>query len=246
MMIEVQATDGPAQAWVSVPSVGGTHPGVLFFMDAIGLRPRLHEMADRIASWGYVVMVPNVFYRDGTADQTSPAAPLDTDEARGAFFKHAMPRVNGLIPDQSRPDTAIWIDALTSRTDVSTPIGVVGYCMGARLAVRAACDHPDLVAACGGFHAGGLVTDDPDSPHAGLSRATAEFVFGHADNDSSMPKDAVDRLGATLKEAGLTTSNEIYAGAPHGYSMSDTAAYDPEATERSFHELRAVLDRRLR
>ena len=246
MMIDVQAESGPAEAWVSVPDGGGTHPGVLFFMDAIGLRPRLHEMADRIASWGYVVLVPNVFYRAGSAQDTSPTRELDSDEARAAFFEKAMPRVNGLTPDQSRPDTVAWIDALTSRDDVSTPIGVLGYCMGARLAIRAAGDHPDLVAACAGFHGGGLVTDDPQSPHASLSRARAEFVFGHADNDRSMTPDNVLTLGAALDDAGLSASNEVYTGAPHGYSMSDTAAYDQDATERSFRELRALLDRTLR
>lgn len=245
MMIDVQAADGSAQVWVSAPDDGSKHPGVLFFMDAIGLRPRLHDMADRIASWGYVVMVPNVFYRNGPAQVTSPTAPLDSDEARGAFFKEAMPRVNGLTPDQSRPDTDRWLDALASRADVSTPIGVLGFCMGARLAIRAACDHPDLVTVCAGFHGGGLVGDGPNSPHAGLDRARAEFVFGHADNDSSMPPEAVDRLGEALRAAGLTASNEVYTGASHGYSMSDTAAYDHEATERAFRELREVLDRTL-
>lgn len=246
MMIDVQATGGSAQAWVSAPDDGSKHPGVLLYMDAIGLRPRLHDMADRIASWGYVVMVPNVFYRKGSAQDTSPSAPLDTDEARSAFFKDAMPRVTELTPDQSRPDTQRWMAALTAREDVSTPIGVVGYCMGARLAIRAACDHPDLVMACAGFHGGGLVVDGPDSPHAGLGAARAEFVFGHADNDSSMPAEAVDQLGASLDAAGLRARNEVYAGAPHGYSMSDTAAYDHEATERSFRELREMLDRTLR
>lgn len=246
MMIEVQAASGPAEAWVSTPDGSGTHPGVLLYMDAIGLRPRLHEMAERIASWGYVVLVPNVFYRDGTAAQTSPTEELDSDEARSAFFEGAMPRVNGLTPDQSRPDTDAWLAALTERDDVSTPVGVVGYCMGVRLAIRAAGDHPELVAACAGFHGGGLVTDDPQSPHLSLSTAGAEFVFGHADNDGSMTPDNVRTLGAALDEASLTASNEVYTGAPHGYSMTDTAAYDHDATERSFSELRAVLDRTLR
>ena len=232
---------------MSTPDGGGTHPGVLFYMDAIGLRPRLHEMADRIASWGYVVLVPNVFYRDGTAAQTSPSGDLGTDEARAAFFEKAMPRVGGLTPDQSRPDTQAWLDALTARDDVSTPVGVLGYCMGARLALRAAGDHPDVVAACAAFHGGGLVADDdPQSPHLSLSTARCEFVFGHADNDRSMTPSNVQTLGAALDAAGHTAKNEVYSGAPHGYSMSDTSLYDHEATERSFRELRAVLDRTLR
>lgn len=246
MMIDVKAPSGPAQSWISTPDDGTRHPGVLLYMDAIGLRPALHHIADRIASWGYVVMVPNVFYRDGSAQETSPDSPLDTDEKRAEFFGAAMPRVNGLLPAQSRPDTIAWLDALIGRDDVITPVGVVGFCMGARLAVRAACDHPDVVAACACFHAGGLVTDDPDSPHIGLARARAEFLFGHADNDGSMNPDSVRVLGQSLDASSLTATNEVYSGAPHGYSMADTAAYRPEATERALRNLRELLQRTLR
>jgi len=122
------------------------------------------------------------------------------------------------------------------------PIGTTGYCMGARLAVRTATSHPEEVAACGGFHAGGLVTHEPDSPHLGLKEAKARFVFGHADHDPSMAPAAVARLGETMKDAGLEASNEIFEGAPHGYTMADTSAFHPEATERHFQELRALLD----
>ena len=124
-------------------------------------------------------------------------------------------------------------------------MGTVGYCMGARLAVRAATGHPADVAACGGFHGGGLVTDDPDSPHRGLPSARAEFVFGHADNDRSMGADAVAALGAALDDAGLTARNEVYPGAGHGYTMADTAVFDETATERHFRELAALFARTL-
>ena len=124
-------------------------------------------------------------------------------------------------------------------------VGVVGYCMGARLAVRAADLDPAVVAAAG-FHGGGLVTDDPDSPHRGLPQARAEFVFGHADQDRSMTPEAVAALGEALAAAGLTATNEIYPGSPHGYSMNDTSMYDEAGAERSFEELHALLDRTLR
>ena len=145
------------------------------------------------------------------------------------------------------PDIAAYVAALRGLDGVTDgPIGVTGYCMGARLAVRAATGHPDDVAACGGFHGGGLVTDEPDSPHAGLGSARAEFVFGHADNDGSMPPEAVAALGAALAEHGLDASNEVYPGAPHGYSMADTSMYDEAAAERHFAELEALFARTLR
>lgn len=242
MRVDIPAPDGSAEAWLATPGRDGPHPGVLLFMDAIGLRPRIHEMADRIASWGYVVLAPNVFYREGSAAETSPDGPLDTDEKRGAFFAHAMPRIQRLTPAHALPDIAAYLDALTSRPDVTTPVGVVGYCMGARLAMRAASAHPDVVAACGCFHGGGLASDAPDSPHAGVPDARARFVFGHADQDPSMDAAAVQRLQDALDAAGLDAVNEVYAGARHGYTMADTAVFDEAAAERHFEALQELLD----
>src|SRR5690606_24595576 len=163
----------------SRPDTAEPRPGVLLLMAAIGLRPRIHELADRIASLGYVVLAPNVFYREGKAEVPAPQEPLNDAESRSRFIAALGPRHNRLTSDLARRDIAAYIDALSSRDDVTTPIGVVGYCMGARLALRAAGAHSDVVRACGGFHGGGLVTDDPDSPHLALASARAEFVFGH-------------------------------------------------------------------
>jgi len=242
--IEIPAADGTAEAMVARPSTGtGPFPGVIFYMDAFGLRPRIEEMAQRIADWGYVVLAPNVFYREGTAAELAPAGDMSTDEGREAAGKAAFPRVGRLTSDKALPDIDAWVSALAGLDGVASgAIGTTGYCMGARLAVRTATAHPEVVAACGGFHGGGLATDEPDSPHLGLVNAKARFVFGHADNDRSMAPDAVARLGAALRDAGLEASNEIYEGAPHGYSMADTSAFHPEATERHFEELRALLD----
>ncbi len=246
-LIEIPVPAGSAEAYVSRPP-SGSGPGVLFFMDAIGLRPQIAAMADRIASWGYVVLAPNVFYREGTAAETSPGPGenLKADGGRDAFFSKAMPRVGGLTTDLAEPDIAAYLDALAGLAGVVPgPVGTTGYCMGARLAVRAANNHPDTVVAAGGFHAGGLVTDSPDSPHLGLATARAEFVFGHADQDRSMPADAVATLGAAMAEHGLTVLNEIYPAAPHGYSMADTSMYVAEAAERHFTELEALFRRAL-
>ena len=237
--------DGTAEAYVARPD-SGAGPGVLFFMDANGIRPQIASMCDRIAGWGYVVLAPNVFYRDGDVASIAPTADLREPEGRKAMMEVAMPRVRGLTPDLSVPDIAAYVAALRGLDGVSDgPIGVTGYCMGARLAVRAANAHPDLVAACGGFHGGGLVTDDPDSPHLGLVNARAEFVFGHADNDRSMQPEAVAALGAALAEHGLTAKNEIYPDAPHGYTMADTLNYQEAGAERHFAELQALLSRTL-
>ena len=236
--IEIAAPDGAAEAYVAGDP---GRPGVLLFMDAIGLRPRIAEIADRIASWGYTVLAPHVFYRDGSAAELSPDGPLLTDEARAEHFKGAMARVRGLTPDRAAADGRAWVDALLERA--TAPIAVTGYCFGGRLATRLACERPDVVTAVGGWHTGGLVTDADDSPHLDLPDARAEFVYGHADQDRSMPAAAVATLEDALTAAGLTHDNQVFEGARHGYTMSDTAVYDEAATERHFAALEALLAR---
>lgn len=244
MPIEIPAAEGTAEALVARPSTAtGPLPGVILYMDAFGLRPRIQEMAQHIADWGYVVMAPNLFYRDGSITELAPAVDMSTQEGRETAGKAAFPRVGRLTPDKALPDIDAWVSALVSLDGVLPGlIGTTGYCMGARLAVRTATSHPEAVAACGGFHGGGLATDEPDSPHLKLGNARARFVFGHADHDRSMGPDAVARLCGALQAARLEASNEIYPGAPHGYTMADASIFHPEATERHFQELRALLD----
>lgn len=244
-MLRITTPDGVTEAIVATPP-GGSGPGVLFFMDAFGLRPRIEDMATEIASWGYVVVAPNVFYREGTVADLAPNGDLTALQGRESFFRVAGPRIGRLSADLAERDNAAYLRALRSLPGVTPgPVGVVGFCMGARLAVRAAGRNPETVAACAGFHAGGLVTDAPDSPHLELPTARAEFLFGHADNDRSMTPENVADLDAALAGAGLTARNEIYAGAPHGYTMADTSSWNEDAFTRAFASLRDLFARAL-
>jgi carboxymethylenebutenolidase len=237
--LELETPDGTVEAYLT-----GSGPGVLFYIDAIGLRPQTERMSDRIAGWGYTVLTPNVLYRSGTAADTSPDRDLTAPGAREAFFELVPPRLAELTPDRIASDARVYLAVLRERAG-SSAVGIVGYCMGARLAVRTACLDPEVVA-CAGFHGGGLATEDPDSPHVGLPSARAEFVFGHADHDRGMQPEAVERLGRALDAAGLTATNEVYPEAPHGYTMNDTSMYQEAGAERSFRELEALLARTLR
>jgi len=240
--IVVEAADGTAEAYLT-----GTpgESGVLLFIDGIGLRPQIEQMADRIASWGYVVLAPNVFYRLGRAAELAPKQDLREPGAREAFFAQLGDRIPSYTPDRSGPDTDAWMRVLLEHAG-DGPVGVTGYCMGARLALRAAGRFPGTVAAVGCFHGAGLVTDAPDSPHRSVADSTAELVFGHADHDPGMPLDAVARLEETLQEHGRPHLNEVYEGAAHGYTMADTSVYHEAAAERHYRELQALLGRTLR
>lgn len=244
-LIEIPTPDGTAQAYLGRPD-GPSKGGVLFYMDAIGLRPRIAEMVDEIASWGYTVLAPNVFYRDGDIDAVGPGdADLRIPENRAAFFGAGVAdRIGGLTPDKIAVDVPAYVETLRTYAG-DGPIGTHGYCMGARIAIRTAGLLPDDVVAVGGFHGGGLVTDEPESPHTKIAGTHAEYVFGHADNDRSMPAERVAKLGEALQAAGVTHTNEIYPGASHGYSMEDTSEWHAEASERHFAELKGLYDRTL-
>ena len=240
--IEIQAADGTAEAYLTGERGA---PGVLLYVDAIGLRPQIESMADRIAAWGYVVLAPHVFYRDGSAEELAPHGDLREPGAREEFFgSGVMDRVGALTPDRSTPDAEAWVATLLEHAG-DGPIGVIGYCMGARLAVRTAGQFPGTVGAVGGFHGGGLVVDG-DSPHQAIADSTAEYVFGHADQDHSMPLEAVASLEEALQAADRPHLNEVYAEAPHGYTMADTSMYQEAGAERHFAELEALFDRTLR
>lgn len=244
-MIDIQTADGVADAYVTQPD-DGNHPGVLLFMDAIGLRPRIEDMADRIAGWGYVVLAPNLFYRSGPAADLAPHTDMMIPENREAFFGEAMARIKGLPQVKAVEDIRVYIDTLLALPDViGDQIGITGYCMGGRLAFGTACAFPETVVAAGAFHAGGIVTGDEDSPHLKAGQARAELYFGHADNDRSMPAEAITQLEAVLGGAGLTYTSTVYEGAAHGYTMADTAMYNEQATEQHFNALKDLLARHL-
>jgi carboxymethylenebutenolidase len=240
--VDVPTPDGVADAYLAKPDGDGPYPGVLFIIDAIGLRPRIEEMADRIAEHGYTVLAPNVFYRAGRA----PVAPLPdfTDpDSRASFMQIVRPLMEQLTPEAIASDGGAYLDYLAQVAP--GPVAITGYCMGGRVGWRIAAAYPDRVAALAGFHTGGLVTDEPDSPHLSADDIEAELYFGHADQDQNMTPEQIATLEQALSEAGASYRSELYEGAMHGYTMSDTAVYDEAATERHFSELLALLDRAL-
>jgi carboxymethylenebutenolidase len=238
--VDVKTADGVADAYLTRPEGDGEHPGVLLVIDAFGLRPRIEEMADRIAGQGYVVLAPNALYRAGRAPVLSMPDFTDPD-SRAAFMKSLRPIIEQLTPDAISRDGEAYLDFLS--TAATGPVGITGYCMGARVGWRIAAAYPDRVSALGGFHGGGLVTDAPDSPHRSAQQLNAEVYFGHADQDANMNPEQIATLNDALEQAAVRYRAEVYEGALHGYTMSDTAVFNEAACERHFIELFALLDR---
>ncbi|MFI8192291.1 dienelactone hydrolase family protein [Streptomyces sp. NPDC085946] len=241
--VDITTEDGTADAYLTHPADGEPRPAVLLYMDAFGLRPRLRSLADRLAGAGYTVLVPNVFYRHGRAPVVELPEFIDPG-ARPEIFARLRPVMTALTPELAMRDAGAYLRRLAeSPAAADGPVAVTGYCMGARLALLTAGTYPDRVAAVAGFHGGQLATDAPDSPHLVAGRVTAEVYFGHADQDPSLPPEQRERLEKALTSAGVRHRCEVYTGAHHGFTQSDTAAYDRAADERHWAALLDLLKR---
>ncbi|MFD9359413.1 dienelactone hydrolase family protein [Streptomyces sp. NPDC060031] len=241
--LRIPTTDGQADAFVALPDRGERHPGVLLYMDAIGVRPVLEQMARELAEHGYYVLVPNLYYRHGPAPVIELPAYL-TKEIRPAVFAQLMPLIEAHTTERALRDADAYLRFLTAQPEVSTgPVAVIGYCMGAVLAMRTAAAHPDQVAAVAGFHPGPLVTDAPDSPHRLVPKLSAQVHLGLAENDLS--PEAFSELNQALDTAGVGYTSEIYPGTVHGFTMSDTDAFNASALQRHWDRMLPLLDRTL-
>lgn len=240
--LDVPAADGVSDSYLVVPD-GGPHPGVLLFPDGFGPRARLDEMAERIAEAGYAVLVPNLLYRSRRAPLVDMSELADP-EKREVLFASLGPMVAALDADAITRDAAAYLDFLAAQPGVSDgPVVITGYCLGSTNALRVISALPERVKAIAGFHGGRMVTDAPDSPHLAVGSITGEVYLGHADQDQSMTAEQIKTLEAAFDAAGVTYRSEIYEGASHGYTMTDTAMYHEAAEKRHWENLFALLER---
>ena len=244
--IDVPAGDGVADAFVARPSGGEQHPAVILYMDAYGLRPAVEAHAQKLAARGYFVFVPNLFYRSGRSPVAENIVELISAEDRAPLFAMLRPKMALLTPEALNADSKAWLAFLRGRSEAGDgAIGTTGYCLGGRVSLRMAGEFPDDVGAAASFHGGGLATDADDSPHLAAVHARAELYVGHADNDGSMPPEQMGRLSAVLGEAHVRNTTELYVGAQHGWTQTDTPAYDQPSAERAWARLFDLLDRTL-
>ncbi|WP_409484568.1 dienelactone hydrolase family protein [Arsenicicoccus dermatophilus] len=239
--IDLTMPDGVCDAYLARPDEPGPHAPVLLIMDAIGLRPRIAEIALRLADDGYAVLAPNVYHRVGRQPLLDPALMSDArTEERHARIVELLGTLTTEDWDEDGPVYLAHLRALGEIGDED--VRVVGYCMGGALALRLAARCPDEVSVVCGFHAGHLVTADADSPHLLLEDVEARLYFGFADEDATMTAAEIETLRLAAEDAGCDYEGEVYPGARHGFTMSDLPAYDARATERHWEALLQVFD----
>ena len=199
--VAIPTPDGDARAYTFHPEGKGPWPAVIFFMDAPAIRPALFQMCERLASNGYYVLLPDMFWRAGPYEPINMAEAFKDEETRRALFGKFMASTD---PVRSTRDTGAFLDWLAKQPEVKgDKVGVTGYCMGGGLSLRAAGDYPDRVVASAGFHGGRLATDAPDSPHLLAPKIKAKVYVGGADEDAGFPPEQADRLRDALTAAGV-------------------------------------------
>jgi carboxymethylenebutenolidase len=216
----------------------GRYPGVIHLADLGGIRPGPLAMAPREAEQGYVVLVPNVFYRVGRPPFFDSFPPDFADPRTQARFSELRAP---LTPEAMERDASAYVDWLAAHASVAAgSMAVVGHCFTGAMALRTAAARPDRIAAAASFHGGQLYTDTPQSPHLVLPRVEARLSFGHAANDRSMPQDAIDAFNRALKSWGGTYESHVYEAA-HGWTVLDGGSYEHVNAERAFEKLIALF-----
>jgi carboxymethylenebutenolidase len=232
--IEIQMPDGGvAPAFVfGEPSA----PAVLMLIDGIGVRPAMHEIAERLAQAGYHVLMPDLFYRLGDYVAPDPKVLFSDPAVRAAWWgRHKETTMERLLVD---------IGVYLGRID-AVKVGTTGYCMGGRLSIAAAATYPDRIAAAAAYHPGGLVTDGADSPHLLVKQIRASVYVGGAMEDQTFTDAQRQTFDDALAAAGVDHVVERYE-ARHGWVPSDTPAHDAAATARHWETMLALFGRTLR
>jgi len=241
--IEIKTRDGVCPAYVYRPEGKGPWPAVLVFMDGLAIRPAMLEVGERLATYGYYVLLPDLFYRSGPYEPMDPKTVFSDPEQR----KILMEKFFGpATPANIMSDTQAFLDYLAAQPDVKPGgIGTTGYCLGGLMSLTAAGTYPDRITACASYHGGRLATDAPDSPHLLAPKIKAKVYVAGAIEDQSFTDEMKERLEQALTEAGVDHTIETYP-ARHGWVFRDIPVYDAEASERHWQTMTALFDAQLK
>jgi carboxymethylenebutenolidase len=231
--IEIQTEDGQMNTFICHPERLGPHPAVLFLMDAPGIREELRDMARRLGTVGYYVMLPNLYYRSGV-EELGPFV----GEAHAATRQKLMQLMGTInIPMVMQDIDALVAFAAQDPAVSSSSIGCVGYCMSGQYAVNAAVRHPDRIRAAASIYGVALMTDKPDSPHLAPRHTAARLYFGCAETDQYAPPEMIDKLRTEMQSRRANAEVEIYPGTAHGFAFPQRPAYNKPAAERHWERL---------
>ncbi|WP_137147875.1 dienelactone hydrolase family protein [Mycolicibacterium sp. CR10] len=233
----VRTADGACPVTLHTPDGDGPWPGIIMYPDAGGARPTFRAMADRLAGYGYAVLVPDVYYRDGDWAPFSMATVFEDEGERNRLFS----MISKVTPEIMATDATAFFDYLATRPEVGgESFGTTGYCMGGRTSLVVAGRVPERVAAAMSFHGGGLAGDDPGSPHLLAERMQAAVYVGAAQNDRSFTTEDGETLDKALTAAGVEHTIEFYP-AFHGFAVPDNGPYDEPSARRHWETMQSFF-----
>lgn len=236
--LEIRATAGTSDSVMFRPEGERRSSGVIFLTDIGGIRPATREMARRLASEGYCVLMPNVFYRTGRPPLFDFPRRLGEERTMKRIAELSAP----LTPEAMERDASAYVEFLAAQDSVREgAMGVVGHCFTGAMAMRIAAARPDRIAAAASFHGGRLFTDDATSPHLALPRIEARLYFAHAVKDNTMPKDAIEKLDRALEDWDGDYESEVYEDAYHGWTALDSPVYNEPQAECAFMRLTGLF-----
>ena len=231
--VDIKTPDGICDGVIAYPKGDGPWPAVLMWTDVLGLTPTFREMASRLAAQGYVVLVPNPYYRARRAPVVAEGGNLMDADVRAVVF----PLAGQLNDEGMQTDAAALVAYLDSRpqTDKSKKIGTNGYCMGGRFAFVAGAAAAERIGAVASIH-GFLVNSEPTSPHLSVARSKARYLVAIAQNDDAAMPNAKDVLRETFAETGRDADVSVYP-ANHGWCVKSASTYDEPSAERAWAAL---------
>jgi carboxymethylenebutenolidase len=241
--VNVPMASGVSDAALFYPEGKGPWPAVLVWTDILGLRPVFREMGRRLAAEGYVVLVPNPFYRSAKAPVVSDTFNFSNPADRAKV----MPMAAALTADAGISDAKAYTTFLDAQpqTNKKKKMGVQGYCMGGPLTFRTAGTRADRIGAAATFHGGGLVTDKPDSPHLQIAQMKAEVLCCVAANDDQRSPTDKDKLREAFAAAHVKATVEVFDGCNHGWTVRGSEVYNEAGAERAWSELTALYKKNL-
>jgi carboxymethylenebutenolidase len=240
--VEISTADGRMNTFICHPERFTPHPAIILFMDAPGIREELRDMARRLATVGYYVMLPNMYYRSNVEELGSVVGEANVATRQRAL--QLMTTIN--IPLVMRDADALIAFACQDPAASTRAMGCIGYCMSGQYAINIALRHKDKVRAAASIYGVALVTDKADSPHLIPAQTGARLYFGCAESDHYAPMEMIDALRAQIAAKGGNAEVEIYPGTQHGFAFASRPMYDKPAAERHWERLFSLFEETLK